>query len=78
MRRAIGIPFKGNRGDGDDRGFGKPLFQFVVFRLALGQALPPAIIVNHDCDMIRIVEGRCAAIERGIVKVPLRRSESAR
>ena len=57
---------------------GKPLFQVVVFRLAFRQAEPPAIIVDHDGDVIRIVEGRRAAIERGVVEIPLRRSESAR
>ena len=36
--RAIGITFKGNGGHGDDRTFGKPLFQIVIFRLAFSQA----------------------------------------
>jgi hypothetical protein len=31
--------------------------------------------MDHDADMIRIVESRCAAIERGIVEVPVWRSE---
>src|SRR2546425_11964230 len=31
--------------------------------------------MDHDADMIWIVEGRCAAIERGIIEVPLRRSD---
>src|ERR1700693_4548047 len=30
--------------------------------------------MDHDADMIRIVEGRCAALERSIVEVPLWRS----
>ena len=55
--------------------FGKPLFQIVIFRLAFGQAEPPAIIVDHDGDVIRVVEGRRAAIERGIVELPLRRGD---
>ena len=54
---------------------GKPLFQIVVFRLAFGQTEPPAVVVDDDGDVIRIVEGRRAAIERGVVEVPLRRSE---
>ena len=37
VRRAIGIAFEGDRGHGDDRAFGEPLFQIVVFRLAFGQ-----------------------------------------
>ncbi len=43
--------------------------------LALSQAEPPAVIMDHDADMIRVVEGGCAPIERGIIEVPLRRSE---
>ena len=74
----IGITFKGDGRHGDDRTFGKPLFQIVIFRLAFSQTEPPAVIMNHDADMIRVVEGRCGAIERGIIEVPLRRSESAR
>jgi hypothetical protein len=41
----------------------------------LQQALVPAVIVDHDGDVIRIIERRCAAIEHGIVEVPFRRSE---
>jgi hypothetical protein len=69
----IGITFKGNGGHGDDRAFGKPLFQIVIFRLALSQTEPPTVIMDHDADVIRIVEGRCTPIERRIIEVPLRR-----
>ena len=75
MRCAVGIAFKGDAGHGDARAFGKPLFQISIFRFAFGQAEPPPIIVNHDVDMVRIVESGCAAIERGVIKVPLRRSD---
>ena len=51
--RAIGITFEGDGGHGDDRDRGKPLFQIVVFRLAFGQTEPPAIVVDHDRDVIR-------------------------
>src|SRR5215212_6088864 len=71
---SIGITFKGNGGHGDDRTFGKPLFQIVILWVAFSQAEPPAVIMDHDADVIRVVEGRCAAIERGIIEVPLRRS----
>lgn len=71
MRRTVGIAFKSDGGHGDDREFGKPLFQVVIFRLTVSQAQPPAVIMNHDADMIRVVEGRCAAIERCIIEVPL-------
>ena len=55
--------------------FGKPLFEIVVFRLAFSQSDPPAVIMDHDGDVIRVVEGRRGAIERGIIEVPFRRSE---
>src|SRR5207253_1134752 len=60
---------------GDVRTFGEPLFQLVVLWVALSQSEPPAIIMDHDADMIRIVEGRCAALEGGIVEVPFWRSD---
>ena len=75
VRRTVGIAFECNGGHADDRSFGKLLFQIVVFRLPLSQSEPPAIIMDHDADMIRIVEGRGAAIEGGIVEVPLWRSD---
>jgi hypothetical protein len=70
-RNAIGITIKGDRRHSDYGTFGKPLFQIVVLRVAFSQAQPPAVIVNHDADVIRIVEGRCGAIERGIIEIPL-------
>jgi hypothetical protein len=29
--------------------------------------------MDHDADIVRVVEGRCGAIKRGIIEVPLRR-----
>jgi len=49
------------------------LFQGVVSRLTFGQAQPPAVIVDDDADVIRVVEGLCGAIERRIIEVSLRR-----
>src|SRR6266545_3741753 len=37
MRRAVGVAFEGDGGHADGRGFGQPLFQIVVFRLARGE-----------------------------------------
>src|SRR5260370_34033061 len=71
----MAISLKSNAGSCDVRTFSEPLFQLVIFRLAFSQSEPPAIIMDHDADMIRIVEGRCAAIERGIVEVPFWRSD---
>src|SRR6266567_1365626 len=50
-------------------------FPLIVLRLTFGQPEPPAVIVDHDAGMIRIVEGHGAAPERGIVEVPVWRSE---
>jgi hypothetical protein len=68
VRCTIGIAFKGNGGHGDVRTCGEPLFQLVIVRLACSQSQSPAIIMDHDADMIRVVEG-------GIVEVPVWRSE---
>ena len=75
MRRAVGVAFESDGGHRDDRTFGKPLFQIVIFRLAFGQSLPPAIIVDDDRDVIGVFEGRRRAIERSVVEVPLRRGK---
>src|SRR5262245_56023361 len=72
---AVGITFKGNSGNGDDRTLGQPLVQMGIFGLAFSQREPPPIIMHHDCNVIRMVEGRCATIERRIIEVPLRRSK---
>ena len=55
--RAVGIAFQRDRGHIDRRRDGEPLLQFVVLRLALGQAQAPAVVVDHDGDVVRIVEG---------------------
>ena len=59
MRRAIRITFERNGWHSDHRSIRKPLFQIVVFRLTFSQSEPPPIIMNHDTDVIRIVEGCC-------------------
>ena len=75
VRRPIGIPFQGNGGHSNDRSFGQPLFEIVILRLAFRQAEPPAVIMDHNADMIRIVEGRRGTLERGLIEGPLRRGE---
>src|SRR5215813_2875394 len=74
MRRPVGITFKRNGRNGDDRARGKALFQVVEFGLTFCEGQPPSIIVDDDVDVIRIVEGRRAAIESGVVEGTLRRS----
>src|SRR5262249_57355312 len=72
MRRAIGIAFEGDSGNRDGWRGGETLLELVVFRLALGQALAPAVVVDHDGNVIGVVEGGGAAVERGVVELPLR------
>src|SRR5207244_8576447 len=73
VERAIGVTFKGDGGHGDDWTFGEPLFQLVILGLALSQSEPPAIVMDHDTDVVRVIEGRCRAIERRIGELPFRR-----
>ncbi len=75
MRRTVGVAFKRDRWQADHGTQSELPFQFVILRLTSGQPQPPAIIVNHDVDVIRIVEGCCAALERSIIEVPFRRSD---
>src|SRR5206468_6950809 len=76
VRSAVGVAFEGDRRHADDRPSGEPLLQVVVFRLAVGQSQPPAVVVDHDLDVIRVVERRRAAVEGGVVEAPPRRSGS--
>ena len=39
------------------------------------EAEPPAIIVDHDGNVVRIVESGRAAIEGGVVEIPFRRRD---
>ena len=75
VRSSISIPFEGDGGHADDRTLGKPHFQIVIFRLALGKTEPPAVVMNDDGDVVRIIEGGRASIKGGIGEVPFRRSE---
>ena len=56
MRRTIGITFHRYGGHGDDRTFGQPFFQIIIFRFAFGEALPPAVVVDDDFNVVWIVE----------------------
>src|ERR1700727_1432021 len=73
MGSTVGVTFEGDRGHGDDGATGESLFQVVVLRLALGHAEPPAIVVDHNADMIWVVKGRGAPAERRVVELPSRR-----
>jgi len=68
--RAIGVTFQRNGRRSDDRGGGKPLFQLGVARLTFSLFQPPAVMVNHDADMVRVVEGGRTALKDRVGKVP--------
>ena len=53
MWRTVGITFESDGGHANHWRLGKTSFQFVVFRLAGSQTDPPAVIVNHDADVVR-------------------------
>ncbi len=72
--RAIEITGNGDRGYSNNGSIVKLPFRIVVLRMAGSQAQPPAVIMDHDADVIQIVEERCGAIERGIIEVPFRRT----
>src|SRR4029079_9254123 len=57
-------------GHRDHRAHGKALIQSVILTLAVGQAEPPAIIVNDDTHVIGVIKGSRAAFECGIVEFP--------
>ena len=75
VRRAIGIAFKRDRRHGDDRTGREPILEGVIGRLAFSQTEAPAIVVDDDVDVIRVVEGRGATIERRVIEVPARRRD---
>ena len=75
MRSAVRVPFEGDRRHGDHGSRGKSLFQLVILGLAFGETEPPTIVVDHDADVVWIVEGRRTPIERRVVELPLGRGQ---
>jgi hypothetical protein len=51
------------------------LLHLVVLRLALGQAQPPAVVVDHDRDVVGILERLGRASKVASSNVPLRRGQ---
>src|SRR5215472_15866898 len=71
---AIDVTFQGDGRHGDGRSLGELLFYIIIFGLACSQAEPPAVIVNHNAHMIRIVERRRCTLECRVIERPLGRS----
>src|SRR2546425_3114494 len=75
MWRTVRVTFEGDRRDADGRKLSEPCFEVVVFALALCQAESPAIVVDDDRNMIGVIKRRRAAIEGGVIEIPLRRRD---
>ena len=73
MRRTVRVPFERDGRDGDDGPFCELSLELLVLRPHLGQAQPPAVVVDRDGNVVRVVQRGCAASEGGVVEVPLRR-----
>ena len=71
--RAVGVTFENDCGHCDHWACSELLFILIVFRLAFSKVEAPAIVVDDDGDMIRVVEGLCGAIVGCVVEVPFRR-----
>ena len=72
MGRAVRIALERDRGNCDHGPVCELFLQFGVFGFPVCNPESPAIVVDHDCDVVRVVEGSCAARERRVVEVPLR------
>ena len=75
MGRAVRVPFERDGRHRNRREGSKPPLQIVVLRLAFDKPEAPAVVMDHDADVVRVVEGRRAAREGGVVELPLRRCE---
>ena len=74
MRRAIGITLERHRRHRNRRSLGEPLLDLGVLLLALvDKTEPPAIVVDHDRYVVRVVEGRRRALKGSVVEGPPRR-----
>src|SRR4051794_18912116 len=76
VRRPVGVALEGDRRHRDPGCFGEALLQLAVLRFAFREPQPPAVVVDHDLDVIRVVERRRAPIESRVVEAPLRRGRS--
>src|SRR6476660_5896991 len=68
MGRAVRVAFQRDRRHGDVWSCGELLLQFVVLRLTWCHSEAPPVVVDHDVDVIGVVERRRASIKRLVVK----------
>src|SRR5262245_22658230 len=75
MRRTVGVAFQSDGGNRDNRSLGEPSLQVRVAGLSIGKAEPPSIIMDHDADVIRVIERGGASGKDRIIEMPLRRGD---
>src|ERR1044072_1201316 len=75
VRRAVRVPLKSDSRHGYHGKCGQSSFKLVILRLAFGKTEPPAVIGDDNGDVVGVVEGRRAALERRVVEAPFGRSE---
>src|SRR5262245_27346483 len=75
MVPTVGVALPPDAPHSDDRALCKSFFEVGIFRLAFSEAKAPAVIVDHDIDVIGVVEGRRAPIIRRVIELSLRGRE---
>src|ERR1700750_1741329 len=75
MRRAVVVAFEGDGRYADLRCGGQLHFELIKAWITLGQSETPSITVDHDIDVIRVIERRRATQKRCLIEFPLRRRE---
>src|SRR5690349_7887585 len=75
MGGAIRVALHRDRRCGDLWGGRETLIQVVVFRYAIGQAQTAAVVMDHDGDMVGIVEGGSGTFIGGVIELPAWRRE---
>src|SRR6187402_1208946 len=53
---AVKVTADGDGGHRDDRAFTELVLQYIILRIAFRQAETPAVIMDHDGRMVRIIE----------------------
>src|SRR3712207_3169334 len=71
----VGLALECYCGYGNRRSFGERRFERIVLRFTRFQPQTPSIVVDHDADVIRVVERLRGAVEGGLVELPSRGCE---
>lgn len=73
MRGGVLVAFECNCRGRDHRAVGKLFLECVEAGFPFDQVQPPAIVMDDDSDMVRVVESRGRAREDRVVELPGRR-----